>query len=331
MSGESFVGEANTHIDLWVFRKLVEKKKRKESKYMFFQEYVKSVGNMSVRQDILEEAEKIMGIKINLDTKVDRSFIGNVHSPLDCWEEIVSNRGISDFSFRWGFFNHYFPSIIKSEVMVVGGYSGTGKTMMAGNMATDAIKGGKKVLIFSMEMKKGALLKRMIADGIDTPYRELGQHLQESKDYLHQINEGLRIIDENNLSIEQICGYIEATITSGFTPDIIIFDYLQYIKGCSEFAVVAESAKAMKAIAKKYNVFVVCLSQLNRGFFGSKKVHIGLLKGAGDIEASADYIILITNEEEGSPNVTATIGKNRNGAKGASIPMIFDTEMMRFE
>ena len=74
--------------------------------------------------------------------------------------------------------------------------------------------------------------------------------------------------------------------------DLVAVDYLQYMKGTEEYSVVAQYSKSMKRIAKEKGVIFVMLSQLNRQSNQYEEPSINLLKGSGDIEASADYIIL---------------------------------------
>ena len=166
-----------------------------------------------------------------------------------------------------------------------------------------AFKQNKNIIFFSMEMSAGAVAERMVANILSISTREVEQRAIMGDELIfkikEKINERIYIIDKNNLSLDDIRGYIDVANTHIFdTPvDAVFIDYLQYMKGTSTYEQISETAKGFKPIAKELNLCFIILSQLNRGGNQWSRPDIGQLRGSGDIEATGDFIIGIWRPE----------------------------------
>ena len=61
--------------------------------------------------------------------------------------------------------------------------------------------------------------------------------------------------------------------------------------GTSEYTVMSETVRSFKPLAKELNIVPIVLSQLNREGRPWEKPNLAQMKGGGDIEATADWII----------------------------------------
>ena len=242
----------------------------------------------------------------------------------------------------------------KADLIIVAGRPSMGKTTFAMNMAENvAIKTGKGVAIFSMEMPGDALAMRMMSS--------LGQIDQ------HRVRTG-KLTDEDwprltsaVTMLSQAPMYIDDT--PAMTPTevrarvrrlqreikrdekelgMIVLDYLQLMQapGNDENRATEISAisRSLKALAKEINVPVVALSQLNRSLEQrpNKRPVMSDLRESGAIEQDADLIVFIYRDEvynDDSPDkgvAEIIIGKQRNGPIGR-IKLAFLGHYTKFE
>lgn len=230
----------------------------------------------------------------------------------------------------------------RKDVTFIGGYSSSGKTLLTICMAVDmVVRQRKKVIYFSMEMSAGALYERVLAYILQRPSDIVDEMLLAGDELvyncLEKLKEHLYVIDKNGLTIGQVDAYIKDAKARLFDGelDCVFIDYIQYMKGCAEFSILAETAKGMKPLAKENNIHVVVLSQLNRGSRIWEKPTMADMKGGGDLEASADNILLIWRPDKDPAllpeeaalkrgTVMVAVGKARNGAKVEEVEMYID-------
>ena len=235
----------------------------------------------------------------------------------------------------------------KKDVTFIGGYSSARKTWFAIQMAVDAVvRQGKNALFFSMEMSAGALYERVIANMLGRPTDIVDKMLLEGDPLVYRIldklKEKLYVVDKNGLSISQVDAYVKDANAKLFDGnlDVVFIDYIQYMRGCAEYQILAETAKGMKPLAKDNNVHVVVLSQLNRGSKIWEKPTMADLKGGGDLEASADNIFLLWKPSANPSlmpeeakiirnDIMVGIGKARSGSKIEELKLVFDEDTSR--
>lgn len=235
----------------------------------------------------------------------------------------------------------------RKDVTFIGGYSGAGKTFITVCMCVDmVVRQRKNILYFSMEMSAGALYERVLACMLARPVEIVDEMIKQGDvlvyNCLDKLKEHLYIIDKNGLDIKQMDSYIKDANAKLFEGqlDVVFIDYIQYMKNCSQFEFLAETAKGMKPLAKDNNIHVVVLSQLNRGSRIWEKPSMADLKGGGDLEASADNIFLLwrpgknpelmPEEAELKKNkVMLGIGKARHGTKVEEVELVMDLNTSR--
>jgi replicative DNA helicase len=156
----------------------------------------------------------------------------------------------------------------------------------------------KNVIFFSMEMSGATLITRLIAMFMKRSEEEVKALLESGDEMAVKVeaalNKKLLIIDKNSLTIKDIRTYINVANTMVFDKgqtDMIIVDYLQYMPGTSEYTVMSETVRSFKPLAKELNIVPIVLSQLNREGRPWEKPNLAQMKGGGDIEATADWII----------------------------------------
>lgn len=192
-----------------------------------------------------------------------------------------------------------------------------------------------KGIYFSIEMAKENLGKRLLANvSYINAYKVNAGKLND--DEFNRLSNGaarvsklsLDVNDKAGITVEEICRTAtQVKYSQGL--DFIVVDYLQLAKtenrNCvTEKMKVDEISGALRELAKRLDICVIALAQLNRAVEGrsDKKPQVSDLKESGNIEQDANIILLLHAEkdgdmpitfQDGSEKLNVIIGKNRDG------------------
>lgn len=226
----------------------------------------------------------------------------------------------------------------RSDLIILAARPAMGKTALALNFATNALKAGKNVAVFSLEMSRSQLMERILASEgrVDSSRLRKGDLGDDDQDRLmHAVRTvnsyGSRFyIDETpGVSISELRSRCRRH-KKEFGLDLIIIDYLQLLTGSSESKrdgrerEVSEISMSLKNLAKELNVPVISLAQLNRGPDSrpDKRPKSSDLRESGSLEQDADMILFVYRDEYYNPNsedagkAELIFGKNRHGGQG---------------
>jgi replicative DNA helicase len=253
-------------------------------------------------------------------------------------------------------FDRMTSGLQESELTIIAARPSMGKTAWAINIAENAaVRGGKVVAVFSLEMSKASLLRRMLASQALVSSRAIqnGMMMREDRTKLIQ---GLERLMESKMFIDDTPGITLAEMRAKArrlkqqhgSLDLIVIDYLQLMTGSgsqgkgfeNRTQEVSAISRGLKALAKEMKVPVVALSQLSRASEqrgGDKKPLLSDLRESGSIEQDADVVCFIHREEyydrenedlKGKAEII--IAKQRNGPTG-SIQLAYLADYTRFE
>lgn len=231
-----------------------------------------------------------------------------------------------------------------SDLIIIAGRPSMGKTSFAMNIAQYAALKGKAVAVFSLEMSKEQLVRRMLCAqaGVDMEKARTGDMNEQDFVNLAQAMNTLAaaqmyIDDTSSISTSEMRSKLRKLKMEG-QLDMVLIDYLQLMTGGkaeNRTQEVAGITRALKGIAKELNVPVVVLSQLSRGpeARADKRPMMSDLRESGAIEQDADIVILLFREAFYNPeanNVSeAIVAKHRNGSTG-TIKLVWQGQYTRF-
>ena len=222
-----------------------------------------------------------------------------------------------------------------SDLILIAARPSMGKTAFVLNIAEYiALHSGVTTAVFSLEMSKDQLVKRLIAmhSKVDSQHIRTGE--LEADEWL-KITESVKAIGESNLVIDDTPGISIAALRSKCRKlkmenslGIIIIDYLQLMTAGkrteSRQQEISEISRSLKALARELNCPVVALSQLSRSVESrdNKRPMLSDLRESGAIEQDADVVMFIyrddyynkDSEKKGVAEII--IGKQRNGPTG---------------
>lgn len=237
-----------------------------------------------------------------------------------------------------------------SDLIILAARPSMGKTSLALNIAQNAaVKHGKTVAVFSLEMSKEQLVDRLFASmlGVDSWKLQRGklddtdfQNMGPIMDELSKAN--IFIDDSVAASIPEFRAKARR-LQMEHGLDLIIVDYLQLMStGNASYAgnrvqEISELSRFLKQLGRELRVPIVALSQLSRAVESrpGNIPQLSDLRDSGSIEQDADVVLMMYREdyyEEDSdrPGMTDIyIRKHRNGPTGR-IELHFKREQMRF-
>ncbi len=248
----------------------------------------------------------------------------------------------------------------KSELIVIAARPSMGKTSLALNIAANAsIKYGKRIGIFSCEMSKYHLGRRMICSEarVNELKMKKGMLTRQEKDYIVQAAEKLYdtpiVFDDTpNIQILELRTKARKMMRD-YKLDMIIIDYLGLItvgdeagRNLPRHEQIAYVSRSLKSLARQLEIPIIALAQLNRNVESrgeDARPKLSDLKDSGSIEQDADVILFIHgkgidskqpgDDENRSYDVDQReliIGKNRNGPTDI-VKVVFLKSFTRFE
>jgi replicative DNA helicase len=231
-----------------------------------------------------------------------------------------------------------------SDLIILAARPGMGKTAAMLHFAsTAALNYQQAVAIFSLEMPRKQLIKRMIvseAQGEDYTNVEVSRgEIRDGEAGLKRLYEAslrlrtprLIIDDTPALGLEQLRAKA-VRLKAEQDVQLLIVDYIQLVKGQANKGnnreqEVGSVSRGLKALAKELNIPVIALAQLSRDVEkrgGEKKPQLSDLRESGSIEQDADVIVFLwrgeyydlTEDADGESlkdTILFDIAKHRNG------------------
>ncbi len=219
----------------------------------------------------------------------------------------------------------------RSDLIILAARPSVGKSSLQLGVAHNAaVRHGKTVGIFSLEMSAEQLVQRLLAmeTGVDSHRLRLG-FIDDSE--WDQISRAFGRLAEANIFIDDTPGISVMELRSKARRllaerglDLVIVDYLQLLQGRrSENRVqeISEISRSLKGLARELNIPVLALSQLSRAV-ESRTDHrpmLSDLRESGSIEQDADIVMFIYREEmydretEKKGIAEVIVAKHRNG------------------
>jgi replicative DNA helicase len=205
----------------------------------------------------------------------------------------------------------------KGELIIIAARPSMGKTAFAINIAQNAaINHGAVVAIFSLEMSKESLLRRMLSSQAWVDQQRLQKGFL-GKDDLQKLNHALGQLVDSHLFIDDTAGISLSEMRSKARRlkhthgrlDLVVVDYLQLMSATvpssgkknyeNRTQEVSAISRGLKALAKELSVPVVALSQLSRAGVNrkdDKRPMLTDLRESGSIEQDADVVAFIHRE-----------------------------------
>lgn len=299
------------------------------------------------QQDIFEIRDKAFSyfddlfinkfIEANKPTAVFSELVNKVE---DKFRKLINgdSSGITGLSSSLSVINKTFGGWQNSDLTIVAGRPGMGKTAFMVQQIVDIAREGIPVAVFSLEMSAEQITGRVLTNFTSIKNSSIlrkGLNDTEMKQYWQKKDElialPIHIDDTPSISIQNI--RIKAKMLKiKYDIKILFVDYLQlitYENAKTREQEISNISRGLKAIAKELDIPVIALSQLSREVEKrvNKRPVLSDLRDSGSIEQDADEVVFLYrpeyygikewedyyNSEPTENEVEIIIAKNRHG------------------
>jgi replicative DNA helicase len=305
-------------------------------------------------EEILQTVEKTIFEIASQQFQSGFSAVAPVVSDVFKQIEELSNRKTPVTGLETGFvdLDRITAGLHPSDLIIIAARPGLGKTSLCLNIAEHlAIRNHKSVGIFSLEMSKEQLVKRLLcsearidAHRVNTGYlnKEDWHRLSRTSGDLSETR--IFIDDSANIKVPELRSKARR-LSMEHGLDLIIVDYLQLMSGSNvryenRTQEISQISRGLKGIAKELAVPLIAVSQLSRAVESRTGEHrrpqLSDLRESGSIEQDADLVLFIYREDMVNPNeendglAELIIGKQRNGPTG-TIKLAFSKQFTKFD
>lgn len=342
-----------TTANIGYYADIVKEKAIKRALINAGSEIVQSAYENEEVDKLLDDAQKqIFGIASENATS---DLIGIEGLVVDAYEEIEKRFHNKDelVGVTTGFYDldGITSGLQKSDLIILAARPSMGKTAFALNLAQNvAMKGKKAVAIFSLEMPKSQLVKRMLCAEAEVDSRRVTSGNLQPNDW-EKLMEAMGKLSEAKIYIDDTSGVTAIDIKAKCRRlmmeekdlGLIVIDYLQLMEGGGNpndrNQQISAISRSLKGLARELNVPIIALSQLSRGVESrpDKRPMMSDLRDSGAIEQDADIVMFIYRDEyynrdnvDNKGKAEVIIAKHRNGGVG-TINLLFQSNITKFK
>lgn len=281
------------------------------------QDVVMSARDLSVpREELVANADEAVGSMVD-DTTIRQAPVGTYA------QGVIDSFGKPIVGVRCGIIGSLDDAVgvlRPTNMVVVGGRPGMGKTALVTSYSIGAAARGHGVLIFSLEMSADELTRRILADMTFSPRGGVPyEHVRDGTVRAHEMDAvrraqsrlaemPLEINDGSGLTLQrfirQARRHKRRLEAQGGKLELVVIDYLQLMthsrRGMSPYEHASEVSMGIKQFAKDENLTVIAVAQLSRDVERrpDKRPIPADLRDSGQIEQDADLIVFVYREEE---------------------------------
>ena len=223
------------------------------------------------------------------------------------------------------------------ELGVVMAPAGIGKSWLLINIGANAMKAGKTVVHYTLELNENYVGQRY--DSVVT-----GINAQNLKNYQEDIQEKMdklkgdliiKYYPTKSVGVMGIKAHIEKTIMLGNTPDLIIVDYADLLKvnQKDKHEALEELYEDLRGMAGEYNVPVWTATQANRSALEEDVIEADKIASSYGKVMVSDFLMSLSRKVEDKMSGTGRghVIKNRFGPDGVTLPCKINTNNGQFQ
>jgi replicative DNA helicase len=328
------------------------KKRFAEKQIVLIKEKLESIepGSIDVARSVVEMQKTVQSIKNLSQTKAYERKTLKEAVPIfreeynAKMEDPHFDRGIKT---GYSYFDHVTDGLRPGELVLIGGESGGGKSMLLMNMALQLwmqnnsiysedinSTGGNSVLYFSLEMPFKPCLNRVLSRLSSAPSKlirnaklnpEEAVRLKRALKFINKYNHQFEIVDIPRGATMENLELIYEEAKAHYDPKIIVIDYLglmDYEGGdMDDWLKLGKISEKIHEFARVHNVIVLSAVQLNRSKGGKEiedKIGLHRIGRSALIMQNANIAVQIETRpnEKQYPDMKYHVIKNRDGSLG---------------
>lgn len=288
--------------------------------------------------DFLQQKGDIAAVSMALSEAAavgdkQRVSMGDIISRLT--EQLESKTPIEAFGTGMQSIDRYTNGGVKrGELMTIAAPTSGGKSILLVQIALEALRAGKKVVFFSLEMPDTQVTARLLSAmcGFNIKILSSNSGDERTTDHIRKFQAAAKELSGRHLQIESGFTDLESIdsaareLASKNQADLVVVDYIQLVHlralGANETREqhVSEITKRLKALALQLNIAVATASQLNED-------NPPKLRESRAIAHHSDHVWLISHDEKGA---WINVNKQRDGERGGAFPATMNGAISQF-
>ena len=332
--GRSYINDLALNVvttaNIEYYAKIIQEKEIKRSLISAGSEIVSMSYENEETDIVLDNAQKLI---FDIASQKDTSDLVPIQKLVVSSYEMIEQRYNNKddlVGVTTGFYelNDITSGFQKSDLIILAARPSMGKTAFALNLAQNvALKGKKAVAIFSLEMPKQQLVKRMLCSEAEVDTSRVTAGNLQSKDWEKLVDAMTRlsdtkiyIDDASGVTVTDIKAKCRRLMMEEKDLGLVVIDYLQLMEGGGNpndrNQQISQISRGLKGLARELNVPVI---------------------DSGAIEQDADIVMFIYRDEyynkdnvENKGKAEIIIAKHRNGPTG-SFELLFQSNITKFK
>ncbi|GAB3958988.1 replicative DNA helicase [Spirosoma harenae] len=271
---------------------------------------IRSGDSVSQVVDVLSKAAESVsaGLSVGSDRGLSEIIRESVHSI-----EVAMNKpgGLTGVNTGLGKLNRNLGGWQDSDIVMIAGRPGMGKSVAGVFHAIAAAREGIPVAFLSLEMPAKSLMNRIIAFDTGIPYSRIkkGKISPEEFPHIHtaigRIEQlPIHFYDDHNADVNDL-SYKLLHWKKRYGIGLVIIDYVQKltdrtIKSSAEYDILTSVSNKLQRLRKRLDCPIIELAQLNRSVEtrqGSKRASMADLRSTGQFEQDATVIIMLYRDD----------------------------------
>ncbi len=237
--------------------------------------------------------------------------------------------------FPWFEIQHWTRGLRPGRLYLLAGESGHGKTAAALSICDSILAAGRSILYINLEMERRELVLRLAQlHGYDAD-KHYARHRDLDTNPLFKLGNRLKGARRQSWikHVERVAQM--PALIRRYRPDLLVIDHIGLLEaeGRSPYERVSNNSRALKMLAKRYQLPVLCLCQLSRNTTGGPPVTLDRLRDSGRIGEDSDVVLFVWRERNDKGELMPTgrfvVAKSRMGRQGA-VDFEFSGETQKF-
>ena len=223
--------------------------------------------------------------------------------------------------------------LAKGELGVICAPTGGGKSLFCAILSANAMKRGKNVVFYTLELDEKTIGRRIDSNFSKIPQNELADYEDIVKEAVEREAIGklyIKYFPTKSASVQTIRSHLNRLAIRNFVPDLVIVDYADVVKGArhtDQKRLEVESVyEDLRGVAGELGIPIWTCSQINRSGSDDEIIEISSVAESWAKMAVADVVLTLSRRLKDKMNNTGRlyVGKNRRGRDGIAYPLILD-------
>lgn len=297
--------------------------------------------NQNLKQAIIDSIDLLkVGSYDRIKDKIDKALKVGVDDELGIdyildYDERTEDINRTAIPTPWEVINEVMDGgLAGGELGVVVAPSGVGKSWALCALGAAAVKMGKTVVHYSLELSEHYVGQRYDTVFTQIPSTKLADKRDEVKDVISKLRGRMLIkyFPPKGISAKKLETHIEKMISNGYKPDLIIIDYADLLisytnKSDSTYQEQGGIYIELRGMSGELNIPIWTASQANRSSIDSEVIEADKVSDSYAKVMNADFIMSLSRKAKDKLNDTARfhVMKNRFGPDGITFPSKMDT------